>query len=117
MSSEIARVDVATAEHYVWGEVCQAWRLLADPALSVHLEEVPPGAGERAHRHRRAQQFFYILSGCAVIEGEQGSVRVEAGQGARVPPGSVHRFRNDGTVPVRFLVVSAPSTADDRVDV
>jgi mannose-6-phosphate isomerase-like protein (cupin superfamily) len=110
------QVDAADVERYDWGVACQAWRLLDDPSLSVNLEEVPPGSGERAHLHRNALQFFYMLSGSALIEFEGGCLRMEAGQGARVPPGCAHRFRNDGADTVRFLVISSPPTTADRVD-
>lgn len=106
--------DRALAEHYRWGDGCDGWRLLARPDLSVIEECVPPGMGEVRHRHRRARQFFYVLSGHARIETEAGSIELGAGQGAHVPPGCPHRFHNPGSEPVRFLVVSAPSTAGDR---
>lgn len=103
-----------SAPHYRWGEVCDGWRLLDASDLSVIEEQVPPGAGEQRHRHVRARQCFYVLSGEAVIEVEGEEVRLSAGQALEVAPGTAHRFHNPGQVPVRFLVVSAPSTRGDR---
>ena len=109
-----APADTTNAQHYVWGGVCDGWHLLADPALSVIQERVPPGAGEQAHRHHVAQQFFYILAGEAAITVEGRDVPLKAGQGLHVPAGVAHRFLNPGTVPVDFLVVSSPTTRGDR---
>jgi mannose-6-phosphate isomerase-like protein (cupin superfamily) len=109
-----AIVDRHTAEHYRWGEVCDGWRLLDDPALSVIEECVPPGAAEVAHRHARARQFFYVLSGRATLEFDDAVVEFAAGQGVEVAPGVAHRFVNRSTAEVRFLVISAPNARGDR---
>jgi mannose-6-phosphate isomerase-like protein (cupin superfamily) len=61
------------ARHYVWGENCDGWRLLQSASLSVIEEHMPPGASEVRHFHRRAQQFFFILSGEAMMETEGGA--------------------------------------------
>ena len=107
-------VERGNAEHYVWGEDCDGWHLLARRDLSVISERVPPGAAETRHRHVRARQFFYVLGGCAVIEVEGRDVPLAAGQGLEVPPGAAHRFRNDSAGDVDFLVISMPATRGDR---
>ena len=48
------------AEHYTWGEDCDGWHLVREPALSVIEESMPPGAQEVRHYHEKAQQFFYV---------------------------------------------------------
>ncbi len=68
MPENIAAVDLDSAEHYVWGGVCDGWHLLKHPALSVIQERVPPHAGEVKHYHLHARQFFYVLSGSAMLE-------------------------------------------------
>lgn len=108
--------DVGSAEHYTWGDACEGWHLLKDPALSVIQERVPPLAGETQHFHVRARQFFFVLSGKATMEFESGSVTFGAGQGLHVPPHTPHRFVNRSDEDVVFLVVSSPATAGDRVD-
>ena len=108
---------VDEAEHYVWGEVCEGWRLLRHPELSVIRERVPPGASEVRHFHERARQFFYVLSGTATLEFETGPVSFGVGQGVHVPPGRPHRFCNLSSDDVVFLVISAPTTEGDRTTV
>jgi hypothetical protein len=52
--NELAHLPTSTvdAEHYVWGSVCDGWRLLNEADLSVIQERVPPGQGEVRHFHR-----------------------------------------------------------------
>lgn len=110
-------VSRSTAEHYVWGGVCDGWRLLARADLSVVEERVPAGAGEVRHFHTRARQFFFVLSGTATLEFDGRSVTFGAGEGVHVPPGVVHRFASASDEDVVFLVISAPTTAGDRTNV
>ena len=116
MTTPARAVDTHLAEHYTWGGVCDGWRLLADADLTVIEERVPAGAAEVRHVHARARQFFYVLAGDARLEFDDHVVDVRAGQGVHVPPGVPHRFVNAGDGDVRFLVISSPSTAGDRVD-
>ncbi|MCX9155006.1 cupin domain-containing protein [Niveibacterium sp. 24ML] len=104
------------AEHYVWAEACDGWRLLDDPALSVIQERVPPGKSEHTHRHAWARQFFYILEGRAEMCCAGETLVLERGQGVEVPPGVAHQFRNPFDCEVVFLVISSPSTRGDRED-
>ena len=108
--------DISNAEHYTWGEVCDGWHLLRDPSLSVIRERVPPGAAEVMHRHARARQFFFVLSGRARLEFDSQELEFGPGQGVHVPPGVAHRFANAGEAEVEFLVISSPSTAGDRTN-
>ncbi len=105
-----------TAEHYVWGGVCDGWRLLDRSDLSVIEERVPVGGAEVAHVHGRARQFFYVLAGNARLEFEREAVELGPGQGLEVASGVAHRFVNAGDGDVRFLVISTPTTRGDRTD-
>lgn len=118
-ASAVARpavADPSTSEHYTWGGVCDGWRLLARPDLSVIRERAPAGAGEVRHRHHKARQFFFVLTGAATVEFEHDHVDVGPGQGVEVAPGVRHRFVNRSDQDVEFLVISAPTTAGDRVE-
>jgi mannose-6-phosphate isomerase-like protein (cupin superfamily) len=117
MSTDHSPIDISTAEHYVWGEVCDGWHLLKDPGLSVIQERVPPGTGEVMHFHTRARQFFHVLSGTATLEFKDRNVSFGAGQGVHVPPQIEHRFANHSDEEVVFLVISSPSTAGDRTNI
>jgi mannose-6-phosphate isomerase-like protein (cupin superfamily) len=93
---------------------------------SMFEAEVAPGFDVGAHRHREAEEVFYILdgeldllafepdgeptgdwrgwrsaAGTTVARGGPGSVMV-------VPPGCPHAFANPGPTPVRMLFLVAP---------
>jgi mannose-6-phosphate isomerase-like protein (cupin superfamily) len=107
-------IDRSTAEHYVWGNHCDGWHLARSEALSVIQERVPAGESEKRHRHAKARQFFFILKGNAVMELDGGIYPLAAAQGIEIPPGAVHKFRNDSSAEVEFLVISSPPTSGDR---
>ena len=104
------------AEHYVWGEQCDGWRLVYNQALSIIEERMPPATSERLHRHAQAQQFFYILEGEAEVICDGRDIALKAGQGIHIPAGVPHRIRNHSAGDLRFLVTSEPNTRNDRVD-
>jgi mannose-6-phosphate isomerase-like protein (cupin superfamily) len=108
--------DTSTAEHYSWGENCDGWHLLRELSLSVIQERVPPACGEAPHLHVAARQFFYVLSGTATMELEGKTIPFGPSQGLHVPPNTPHRFVNYSQADVVFLVISSPSTANDRVN-
>jgi mannose-6-phosphate isomerase-like protein (cupin superfamily) len=114
--SVAAPVDRSNAEHYVWGDDCDGWHLLKRDDLSVIAERVPAGAREARHVHARSRQFFFILSGCAVIEVDGRRNELGAGQGLEIAPGQAHQFHNEAAAEVHFLVISQPTTRGDRTD-
>ncbi|MFZ0321121.1 MAG: cupin domain-containing protein [Candidatus Sulfotelmatobacter sp.] len=104
-----------TAEHYRWGNDCDGWHLVKDENLSVIEEFIPSGGREVRHYHAKAQQFFYILSGEAIMEAEGQSTLVRAGSGIRILPGARHQISNPSSGAVRFLVISQPPSRGDRI--
>jgi mannose-6-phosphate isomerase-like protein (cupin superfamily) len=109
-------MDISSARHYRWGAASDGWHLLEGADLSVIQERVPPGDAERRHRHARARQFFYVLTGVATLEIDGREVTVTAGQGIEVPPGTPHQFFNRSSADVEMLVVSSPRSHGDRED-
>lgn len=107
-------VNRGTAEHYVWGEVCDGWHLVQSEALSVIEERMPAGAAEQRHLHERARQFFYVLQGELTMEVEGMVHHLGAGDGVEIAPGKAHQARNESGEDVRFLVVSQPRSHGDR---
>jgi mannose-6-phosphate isomerase-like protein (cupin superfamily) len=109
-------VATGNSQHYRWGDGCDGWHLLQSPSLHVIEERVPPGKSERRHVHAKAQQFFFILAGRAVLELAGREHALETGQGIEVAPGLPHCFKNPYTEAVTFLVISQPTTRGDRQD-
>lgn len=110
-------ISLNNADHYTWGEGCDGWHLLKRDDFSVIQERVPPGQFEIKHLHHQARQFFYILSGEAVMVIGNERLTLKAGQGIEIPPGAAHQFRNDADTEVNFLVVSCPKSHGDRENV
>ncbi len=110
-------VDRATAEHYNWGDRCNAWTLVSQPGMLVVEEEMPPGTEEQPHFHETARQFFYVLSGTLSLRLPKQAVKVDAGQGFEVTPGLIHQALNDSTEVVRFVLISVPTSRGDRINV
>lgn len=108
-------VSKENAEHYRWGEVCDAWHLVRSPDLSVIEERMPPGASEVRHYHVRARQFFYVLSGELTIELEERAWVLRSGEGIEIAPGQRHQVMNRSEAEARMLVVSQPMSHGDRV--
>jgi mannose-6-phosphate isomerase-like protein (cupin superfamily) len=110
-------VDRSNTEHYLWGTNCDGWHLLKRADLSIITERVSPGESEQRHFHVHSRQFFYILTGEAIIEVDGEKQILQAHQGIEIPPGVVHQFRNESNSDVTFLVISMPKSHGDRVSV
>lgn len=113
----MSKINRDMIPHEIWGDRCAAWRLLTQPDLAVAEEVMPAGTTEKRHVHRRARQFFYVLSGTLSMEREGSeTVKLGPGEGIEMPPNTAHRAHNASGEPTRFLVISAPTTKQDRED-
>ena len=108
-------VNKQNSFYYLWGNGCDCWNLVDTTALSIKQETMPEGASEQLHFHDHAQQFFFILNGTATfyVEGEKATVTAQ--NGLLILPGQKHIITNETAVPLDFLVISQPSTNNDRV--
>lgn len=114
MTFEISPISKSAAEHYIWGQGCDGWHLVKNPQLSVIQERMPAATAEVRHFHNRAQQFFYVLAGQAVMEVDGRRIILTAGEGIWIPQGTAHQMRNDSGDEVHFLVISQPPSHGDR---
>jgi len=93
------------------------WRLvrrtLGLGAFGINLVEIAPGEQSPEHDEtgRDQEEVFYMLDGdpTLVIDGEEHQTR--AGTFARLDPEHTRTVRNDGSEPVRVLIVSAPRSS------
>jgi mannose-6-phosphate isomerase-like protein (cupin superfamily) len=111
-STEIS--SVATAEHYGWGDSCDAWYLVKNERLHIIQETMPADTSETRHLHRTAQQFFFVLKGEATLEVDGQILVLREREGVRVAPGAAHQMRNDSGSELQFLVTSEPPSHGDR---
>jgi uncharacterized cupin superfamily protein len=78
--------------------------------LSLEDFTLPPGVlGARPHIHRAHEETFYVLSGELTVATQDGETALGPGDLAHAPRGSVHGFRNAGTVAVRGLCLFTPA--------
>lgn len=103
--------------HYIWGGDCDSWILNDSQNLSVKQEVMPSGTAEKLHFHEKAEQFFYILKGEAVFYINEEKFSVKAGESITILPKSKHYISNESEDNLEFLVISNPSTNDDRTEV
>ena len=112
LSTEIT--STANAEHYGWGDGCDAWYLVKNDRLHIIQESMPPGTSETRHLHHRAQQFFYVLRGEATLDVNGQVLLLRENEGAWVPAGTPHRIQNLSKGELQFLVTSEPQSHGDR---
>ena len=103
--------------HYQWGNSCDSWILVNAETLSVKQEKMPASTFEDSHYHKKAQQFFYILSGIATFEADNKVYTVRRGEVFHILPGTIHRVCNHAAEPLEFILSSQPSTQNDRYNI
>ena len=114
---KVGKISKANAEHYIWGEQCDGWHLVKGQELSVIHERMPGNTAEVRHYHERSRQFFFVLSGVAVLEVAGVRHELSAQEGVEVPPRVAHQMKNEAAADVEFLVISQPTTRGDRIHV
>lgn len=110
------KISKKSAEHYIWGAACDGWHLAKGNNLSVIHERMPGKTEEVRHYHERARQFFFVLSGEAMLEVNGVRLMLREQEGAEVPPGVWHQMKNERYDEVEFLVISTPPTRGDRIE-
>ncbi|OPH53614.1 cupin [Paenibacillus ferrarius] len=110
----MGKIHKEQAEHYIWGDSCDGWYLERDADRTIIQERMPAGTSEIKHVHQHAKQFFFILSGEAVMWVDGSVITLKPQEGCTILPGIPHQIRNDSSQDVEFLVISTPSTLGDR---
>jgi len=105
------------SQHYIWGNNCDSWVLNDSDDLSVKQEKMPAGTAEKLHFHERAEQVFYILKGEAILYINNEKFQVKSGESISIKPGSKHFISNESKEEIEFLVISSPSTHNDRIEI
>ena len=102
-------------EHYFWGNKCESWILTDSENLSIKSEKMPANTCEKMHFHKNAQQFFYILKGKASFYIEKKKIEISKHNGISIQPLQKHFIANETSEDLEFLVISSPSTNNDRI--
>ena len=114
MEKGFTTIDTQTASHYLWGANCDSWVLVDSEGLSVKQESMPGGSKEKLHFHTHAQQFFFVLKGMATFYANDERIEVEVQKGLLIKPGIKHYIANETDEALDFLVISQPTTNNDR---
>lgn len=114
MEKNFIVIDKQTASHYNWGDNCDSWVMVDSTGLSIKQESMPGGTREKLHFHSHAQQFFYILKGNATFYPEGEKILIGEQKGLLIKPGIRHYIANETDEALEFLVISQPSTNQDR---
>lgn len=109
-------IDKTTAPHYTWGNNCDSYVLCDTEGLSVKQETMPAGTREQLHLHHQSQQFFFILSGTATFYLNGKKQLVNAQTGLHIQPQTQHYIANETAEVLEFLVISQPTTNNDRTE-
>ena len=69
---------------------------------------VPPQAGPPPHLHHGEDEAYYVLEGeLEVLDGDR-TFMARTGSFVYIPRGTVHAFRNVGSIPSRMLIFVTP---------
>ncbi|HWO96429.1 MAG TPA: cupin domain-containing protein [Bacillus sp. (in: firmicutes)] len=109
------KISKENALHYIWGETCDGWHLVKDEALSIIHERMPADTCEVRHYHEKSRQFFFMLTGCAMLEVNGEEVMLYPNEGVEVPPLVPHQMFNRSNEDIEFLVISQPNSKGDRI--
>ncbi len=82
---------------------------VTDYSMTVCVEIFDPGGGTPYHRHRHADEMFFILQGegAALCDGKE--IPLRAGDSILVRPTGMHEIRNVGAGRLYLLSVMVPN--------
>jgi mannose-6-phosphate isomerase-like protein (cupin superfamily) len=110
-------IDKQNAQYYTWGKQCDSWVLIDTEALSIKQESMPKGTREKLHFHTNAQQFFFILKGEATFYIDNEKLVLNEQKGIKINANEKHYIANETNMQLDFLVISQPSTKNDRTEI
>jgi mannose-6-phosphate isomerase len=89
-------------EYRPWGD----YEVLSQEAdHKVKRIVVHPGKRLSLQRHSNRAEHWYMLSGKAVVTIDREDRPLTSGQSVDIPRGTLHRVKNSGKDPVRFIEV------------
>lgn len=98
-----------------WGINCQSWTLKNSNELSIKYEMMPPGTQEQMHFHQESSQFFFILKGRASFVIDDQKINLIKDEAVSIRPFQIHVISNESDENLEFLLISNPSTNQDRI--
>ncbi len=78
---------------------------------------MPASTKEQLHFHTNAQQFFFMIKGEATFYINEEKTILTAQKGLHIKLQTEHFIANETNTDIEFLVISQPSTNNDRTTV
>lgn len=75
---------------------------------TIAVVELIPGASSDPHFHKEREESYYFISGSGKAIIADQTFAVTSGTLIYASPLEKHHFLNDGTIPLRYLVITAP---------
>lgn len=100
----------------VLGEMV-AYKVTADMtggAYSLFEVAAPPGSGPPPHVQHHEDECFYVLEGEFEFLADGETMKAGPGSLVYVPKGSLHTYKNAGSVPGRLLAIHTPGGIHER---
>jgi len=88
-----------------------AWTAVRNQSLAEAT--LPPGGETAEHYHPKAEELYYLTSGCGRLRLGEEEAEVRAGDCVVIPPGTPHKLFNVGPDPLVLLCCCAPAYADE----
>ncbi|MCG5536474.1 cupin domain-containing protein [Ectothiorhodospira mobilis] len=92
-------------------------RLHGEGGQSLAEARVEPGARTELHRHRVTEEIYHFTQGEGMMRLDAEEFPVTTGDTVRIPPGTPHRVRNTGSVPLRILCACTPAYSHEDTDI
>ncbi len=91
-------------------------RLHGDGAQSLAEALVHVGACTTLHRHPITEEIYHFTQGEGMMQMGQEEFPVTTGDTVRIEPGTAHRVRNTGNIPMRILCACTPAYSHEDTE-
>jgi|ERR1700722_8654559 len=85
--------------------------------LGARLWRFPPKSANTLHKHRRAEEFYFVIEGVGRIRIDDETITVPKHGGVLVGPNQLRQVFNDTDEEVLWLIVGAPDNEFDPGEV
>jgi mannose-6-phosphate isomerase-like protein (cupin superfamily) len=85
--------------------------------LGARLWRFPPKSANTLHKHRRAEEFYFVIEGVGRIRIGDETITVPKHGGVLVGPNQLRQVFNDTDAEVLWLIVGAPENEFDPGEV
>lgn len=116
LQSDYGRIDPYTTKDGSQIRELMHPRVHGNTHQSLAEATVPGGEETFQHRHARAEELYYITEGEGIMFLGKETLQVLPGRTVCIPPGTPHKIRNVGRIPLRFLCCSSPAYSHEDTE-